>query len=292
MTGRAPAKINLGLGITGKRQDGYHELDSIFLPIDWFDIVKLELRESPEQRVTLRCSIAELAYPDSNLASRAALAFLKEYSREVEVAIEVEKHIPVGAGLGGGSSDAGIVLRMLASLFDVAVDSRLRRIAAGLGADVPFFLDPAPARVRGIGEIIERLASAPRIHLVIAVPSVQVPTGRIFGALTPSDWSGAPGHGFLQAFADGEASRMVIVNDLERPAIELYPQIGNLKAILQEEGAIASSMSGSGGAVFGIFEDRKSAQLAAGRIVDREPSIVARAVSTLGFESERLLSTG
>src|SRR5437660_1364940 len=136
----APAKINLGLRVTDQRPDGYHELDSIFLPIAWCDIVRIETRPSSSPRVTLSCDNPALADNDSNLASRAAMAFMREYSVSADVLIDVRKRIPVGAGLGGGSSDAGAVLRMMATLFGLPRDHHLAQVALELGADVPFFL--------------------------------------------------------------------------------------------------------------------------------------------------------
>src|SRR5262249_54350865 len=146
----APGKINLCLHVTGRRADGYHELDSIFVPIGWSDVVGIETRPSDAPRVILRCDNATLNDARSNLASRAAVAFMSEFAIAAEVLVEVRKRIPAGAGLGGGSSDAGAVLRMLAEVFGVSSGPRLAAVAVKLGADVPFFLDPRPARVRGI----------------------------------------------------------------------------------------------------------------------------------------------
>jgi 4-diphosphocytidyl-2-C-methyl-D-erythritol kinase len=263
---RAPAKINLFLRVTGRRADGYHELDSMFLPIGIADSVRIEIRPAAQAAVMLRCDAASLAAAQSNLASRAAMAFMQEYDLAAQVSIDLQKRIPVGAGLGGGSSDAGAVLRMMAALCEVAHDDRLARVAVALGADVPYFLDPRPARVRGIGERREPIATIAPLALVLAVPPMVVPTARIFAALSPEQWSGPAPAADLEEILAGNLTPRILVNDLAAPAMRLYPEIGRLSTILREEGARAAQMSGSGGAVFGIFADREDAERAASRV--------------------------
>jgi len=280
----APAKINLYLRVTGKRADGYHELDSVFVPITWSDAVRLETRPADSPSVTLRCDLPSLADPGSNLASRAAASFMREFSIGAQVLIDLRKRIPMGAGLGGGSSDAGAVLRMLARIFRVPAGTRLAKLAVELGADVPFFLDPRPARVRGIGEHIEPLSAMPQLHLVVAVPPVEVPTAAVFKDLKREEWSGALPDSELASILRGELSAIHTVNDLSAPAIHRAPAIAGLKALLEEEDARPVAMSGSGGAVFGLYTDAKSAWRAAVRIGERAPEATVRAVSTTTLE--------
>jgi 4-diphosphocytidyl-2-C-methyl-D-erythritol kinase len=264
---RACAKINLYLRVTGRRADGYHELDSIFVPISLSDHITIEVRPASTSKVTLKCNIAALADAKSNLAARAAHAFMREFGTSAQVMINLEKTIPAGAGLGGGSSDAGTVLRMLTSMLpptDHDAAERLRKIAVGLGADVPFFLNPRPSRVTGIGECIEALEKFPTLHLVVAVPPIEVPTASVFKELRREEWSGP------DAAIDFKTTTH-LVNDLEAPAMRLYPQIAQLKVLLQEFGASAASMSGSGGAVFGIFRDADSAASAAASLRIKAP---------------------
>ncbi len=284
----APAKINLCLRITGKRADGYHELDSIFLPISWTDTVRLEVRPSAAARVNLKCDDIAISDPESNLASRAAAAFMREHGIVADVSIDLRKRIPMGAGLGGGSSDAGAVLRMMAEMFATG-PARLAAIAVKLGADVPFFLDPRPARVRGIGEKIEALPSMPRLHLVVAVPDVAVPTASIFRALKGEHWSGPLPDSDLAAILAGRISAPQTVNDLAAPASALYPAIEKLKHLLQEEGASAAAMSGSGGAVFGLYADTPAAREAARRIRLRMESGRVAVVHTTSHDELRAM---
>ena len=143
----APAKINLYLRVAGRRADGYHELDSIFLPIAIGDQIALETRPSTRRIVRLHGSIGNLPTDERNLAVRAAIDFMAEFDLTAEVLIDLRKSIPSGAGLGGGSSDAGTVLRLMAALFRIDEPGRLARVAVKIGADVPFFLNPVPSRV-------------------------------------------------------------------------------------------------------------------------------------------------
>jgi 4-diphosphocytidyl-2-C-methyl-D-erythritol kinase len=266
---RAPAKINLFLRVTGRRPDGYHELDSIFVPISVQDRVRIEVRPARISRVALRCNLDALADARTNLAARAARAFLSRFALDAEVSIDLEKTIPAGAGLGGGSSDAGAVLRMMAALFRLDDRDRLRAVALELGADVPFFIDPRPSRVGGIGERATALERFPRLQLVIAVPPVEVPTAAIFKRLRPEAWSGPAPDKEVCAILRGEITQRYLANDLAAVATESYPEIARLKELIDDAGARASAMSGSGGAVFGIFADERRAAQAASMVASK-----------------------
>ena len=283
---RACAKINLFLRVTGRRPDGYHELDSIFLPIALFDSIRLEIRPASEPSVTLKCNVPALAVGADNLAARAANAFMAEFALTAQVLIDLDKQVPIGAGLGGGSSDAGTVLRMMAALERVDLEDRrsrerLNRIALALGADVPFFLDPRPARVGGIGERIAPMPAMPRLPIVLAVPPFEVATAAIFRALTPAGWSGPASDDDIANILAGEISPAVVVNDLAPVAIAQFPEIRRLKALLEESGARAAQMSGSGGAVFGMFRSQDEAQSACVAMRRRAPSATVIATATL-----------
>jgi 4-diphosphocytidyl-2-C-methyl-D-erythritol kinase len=260
---RAPAKINLFLRVVGRRADGYHELDSVFVPISLADRLRIEIRPQRAASVALRCSDATLPADDRNLAMRAANAFMREFGVDAELLIDLEKNIPVGAGLGGGSSDAGAVLRMLASLERVGDRARLAELAASLGADVPFFLDPRPARIGGIGERISFLPRLPSLSLVLAVPPFEVSTREIFKALAPGQWSGPVADADIAALVKGEIAGAALVNDLAAVAMRLFPEIARIKSMLETLGARAAQMTGSGGAVFGIFATAADAERAA-----------------------------
>jgi len=284
---RACAKINLFLRVTGRRPDGYHELDSVFIPISLADEIRLEIRSADEASIMLNCDAPSLGSSASNLATRAAQAFMSEFDLAAQVQIDLRKRIPVAAGLGGGSSDAGAVLRMLAraaGIEDAEDWIRIRRIALSLGADVPFFLDPRPSRVNGIGELIARIPTVPRMPIVIVAPPFEVPTAAIFRALKPEDWSGRAPDTHIEAIVRGEISPAIMVNDLAAAAIAQFPEIRRLKGLLEESGARGAQMSGSGGAVFGVFESVEDAERAAEKVRRRAPFATTVAATTLDRE--------
>jgi 4-diphosphocytidyl-2-C-methyl-D-erythritol kinase len=289
LSGRACAKINLFLRVTGRRVDGYHELDSVFLPLSLADEIRLEIRAADEPSVSVNCNLPELSRSNDNLAARAARSFMSEFDLVAGVSIDLKKHIPIGAGLGGGSSDAATVLCMMAAaaqLTDDEAAGRLRRIALTLGADVPFFLDPLPSRVTGIGERIETIEGVPPMPIVIAVPPFEVSTAAIFRALEPAGWSGAARNEHLEAILRGEISPEFLVNDLAAVAIAQFPEIRRLKGLLEDSGARAAQMSGSGGAVFGVFDSIEETESAATKIRKRAPFATVIATSTLDGESD------
>ncbi len=289
LSGRACAKINLFLRVTGRRGDGYHELDSVFLPLSLADEIRLEIRAADQPIVSVNCNLAELARSKDNLAARAARAFMSEFDLVAGVSIDLGKRIPIGAGLGGGSSDAATILCMMAAaaqLTDEAAMGKLRRIALLLGADVPFFLDPRPSRVTGIGERIAAIEGVPSLPIVIAVPPFEVSTAAIFRALEPAGWSGAAPDQHIDAIMRGEISPELLVNDLAAVAIEKFPEIRRLKGLLEDSGARAAQMSGSGGAVFGVFGSMDEADSAAIKIRKRAPFATVIAAATLDGESD------
>ena len=273
----APAKINFGLRLVGLRPDGYHEIESIFLPLDLADDLRLDLCRDTEPRVTLAVEHeagtpgADVPCGDRNLAARAARAFVESARLAAAVDIRLAKRIPAAAGLGGGSSDAGAVLRTLAAAFpDALGPGAVARLALRLGADVPFFLDPRPALVTGIGERVEPLPRWPALALLLVNPGVPLPTAEVYRAadvlrpaLTPP---GAPstlpalleGVGRVAPDRPGVLASM-LENDLEPAAVRLCPPVARLRERLRKLGALAVGMSGSGPTVFGVFPDLQQA---------------------------------
>ena len=287
----APAKVNLGLRITGRRPDGYHLLQSHFVPLDLGDqvVVSLGPGDARGSAVALALEGRREGVPagDDNLAVRAARAFLAAGGIERSLAIQLDKWIPVGAGLGGGSSDAGAVLRLLAQLLPGAVEpDALAELALGLGADVPFFLDPRPARVGGVGEQIEPLAALPGFALALVNPGISLSTAavyRAYDALAPGAMppDGAPALAALPGDLPLEALDAHLENDLEPAALRLCPPIARLRDRLRKAGAPAVGMSGSGPTVFGAFPDEAAAEAALARI-ELEPPAWGRVAAPLG----------
>jgi 4-diphosphocytidyl-2-C-methyl-D-erythritol kinase len=268
----APAKLNLFLRVVGRRTDGYHELDSIFVPIAIGDRIALETRPSNGQIVNLRGSFGKLPTDGRNLAVRAASDFMTEFAIAAEVLIDLRKSIPSGAGLGGGSSDAATVLRLMSRLFRIDQPDQLARVAVKIGADVPFFLNPLPSRVTGIGERIAPLGTIADLALVVAVPPIEVPTAAVFRDLKPEHWSGPAPDEDVRAILAGSTSPHLFVNDLATVAMSRWPKIARTRAILEELGARAASMTGSGAGVFAIFASPAEADNAAAEMRRREPA--------------------
>ncbi len=256
----APAKLNLGLRILGRRADGYHELTSVFVPLDLADEIEIEIASAAHAEVTLALAGACAGVPAdaSNLATRAAAEFLAEAGLARAVRLRVTKQIPVAGGLGGGSSDAGAVLRALAESFPGALtEAALARLALRLGADVPFFLAPRPARISGIGERSQPLAGLPALACVLVNPGVPLATASVFAAFDAEPAS-AP-----RAF-EPELG-LDLGNDLEPAAERLCPALAPLRARLRELGARAVGLSGSGPTLFGLFPDAAAARQALAR---------------------------
>jgi 4-diphosphocytidyl-2-C-methyl-D-erythritol kinase len=262
----APGKVNFGLRILGRRPDGYHLLESLFLPIDLGDDVRLALRDEPGVALALSGDCAGVPAGGRNLAVRAAEAFLAAAGCAGGVAIELEKRLPSPGGLGGGSSDAGAVLRGLAALLPGRLPpGRLQALALGLGADVPFFLDPRPALVGGIGEEIEPTPGLPSFTLLLAHPGDPLATSAVYAqydastaSLTPPG-AGPSIRGLLALREDARALQSLVVNDLEPPATLLCPVVAELRKEIEATGASAVSLSGSGPTLFGVFANEDAA---------------------------------
>jgi 4-diphosphocytidyl-2-C-methyl-D-erythritol kinase len=284
---RSPAKVNVCLRVVGRRDDGYHLLDSIFVPIDLHDDVRIEIASvTPRGEVSIAIEADDPTVPSdgTNLAARAAAALLAACGLGGEVQVRLTKRIPAGAGLGGGSSNAATVLQGLTALLDLDVaPARLAEIGLRLGADVPFFLQRGAARVRGIGEHVQPLPGWGDVALVIAIPPVQISTPWVFKTFREMVPLGSTQADAAEpaALAAGEpVGPELLVNDLERVVLPAFPAVAALKERLRAAGATAAVMSGSGSAVLGAFPSRSAAEAAAGRLRAEDPALRVHAVGT------------
>ena len=273
---QAPAKINLCLRLLGRRPDGYRELRTILQTISLADRLEIACEPAAETRVELRCNRPELEN-DGNLAARAAMALLQRLGLTARVRIRLRKNIPCGAGLGGGSSDAAAVLTALGGLLPSAPDeAALYDVAAGLGSDVPFFLVGGAALGIGRGEEVYPLADRPAAPVVVAaVPGAAVSTAwayRAFARRTDEKLTPAAQRRIMNSFRStvraydaGGAANLAgtAVNDFEPIVFRQFPQLENIKQRLLAAGARLALMSGSGSALFAIFESGKQADDAA-----------------------------
>ena len=276
---RAPAKINLGLRVLARRPDGYHEIETLFVPIDLCD--ELELREGERPGIQLRVLGAELPGDGTNLVVRAADAACRAAGIAPRLELTLRKRIPIAAGLGGGSSDAAAALRAVQRLSGGALPhARLAELALGLGADVPFFLDPRPAIGRGLGERLEPLADFPRLWCVLVVFPFGVSTAEVYqGASRELTLPQAPSS--IPALM-GPGLAASPPNDLEAFTVRRHPEIELARAALRDRGASVTGMSGSGPTVYGCFASRAQAQRAA-RGAALPAGASTRVASTLGF---------
>lgn len=260
----APAKINVFLRIVGRRADGYHLLDSLMIPISLCDEVQIEVKgERPKAKnrgaeIILTCDDPAVPSDESNLAYKAAALVLKATGVQATIAIHLQKRIPAGAGLGGGSSDAAVVLKSLNTLLNLGFsEDQLCRLGARLGADVPFFIPCRPARVHGIGEIVTPVPPLPHRWLVLVAPPFTVSTPWAYQRFDQLASSGSSVPFELEPGV--WPSSALLVNDLERAVLPEYPQIAAIKSTLLNCAADGALMSGSGSSVFGIFDDHTAA---------------------------------
>jgi len=271
---RAPAKVNLALRVLGRRDDGYHELESIMVPVSLFDRVALRVgKRVGAARITCRVC-GEVAAPEGeeNLAWKAAEAVLRFLDVRADVEVRLTKCIPAQAGLGGGSSDAATVLRRLPGLLGRRIGrTQALDLARGLGADVPFFLACRPSLVRGLGDRLEELASFPSVNLVVAVPPTGVDTAWAYANALPAAATRPLGPGNrrrpslhaadLQLSFERLLSRLS--NDFESGVVDAFDDVERVRRRLREVGAVRTVMSGSGSAMVGVFSGAAQARAAA-----------------------------
>ncbi len=249
----APAKVNLTLRVVRRRGDGFHEIDSLITPISIFD--RLEIEPLDEGGIAFTCDDATVPAGDTNLVVRAARLFYTATGRDPHLRIHLEKRIPHGAGLGGGSSDAATTLLALDRLFRAQLPREtLLHLAAELGSDVPFFILGHPTRARSRGELIEPADFPHRLPLLLIKPPFAVPTPWAYQRWRDSrELPGIPYA--VQPQPWGE-----LINDLERPVFEKHLLLAELKRwLLRQPECSGALMSGSGSTVFAVLQDKASA---------------------------------
>ena len=273
---KSPCKINLLLNILGRRPDGFHELETVLHPVPLHDVLRFERGGTGVQ---LTCSEPLLPVDASNLVHRAAVQFLEAARIREGVRIHLEKHLPMAAGLGGGSANAAVTLKGLNTLFgNPASPEEIVLLASSLGSDVPFFLQEGPALGTGRGEQIQ---SVPPFELLrgtavlLIRPGFGVSTAWAYRELAryPEALQGLPGRAdklvqLLQA-NDLEAAGRALLNSLETPVFQKYPLLALLKDHLLEQGAVAALMSGSGSTTFAIAPSVASADHLRERVLER-----------------------
>lgn len=256
----APAKINLGLQIIGKRNDGYHNIHSLFFPIKSIaDTLTIELAES----ISLICS-QELDIPnENNIVWKAAHLLKQRYNIDMGAKISLQKNIPHGAGLGGGSSDAASILKGLQLLWNIDISTKeLSELASELGSDVPFFLQDHPALIQGRGEIVHPFKFSCDWTILIVFPAIYSNTSLAYAGLDTSNFPKIEVN-FIDALQQSkdDCSKMkdVFFNDFEYSIFTQFPELAEIKSQLYKQGAFFAGMSGSGSTMFGLFLDISAA---------------------------------
>lgn len=274
---RAPAKINLSFRIIGRREDGFHEIETLMAPVSLYDELKLTVTDGAT--IEFACDDASLPAGDGNLAVRAARLFLDRTDRREGLKIELRKAIPHGAGLGGGSSDAAAVMLGLNRLLNVGLSTdALMQMAAEIGSDVPFFICERAAICRGRGELVTSASQPESLPLLLIKPAFAVPTPSAY-----SRWRDSKELPDV-SYAEQKFRERSFVNDLERPVLEKYVFLARIKMWLLAQPEVGSAlMSGSGSTVFAVLRTPHDGKALAHRIkAELDPDLWTCVCETVG----------
>lgn len=268
VTLKALAKINLGLDVLGRRDNGYHDVRMVMQTIYLYDNVTMEKTE--EAGIQLECNLFYLPVDETNIAYKAAKLLMDEFDIKEGVRIVLDKHIPVAAGLAGGSANAAAVLVGMNRLFSLGLSQKeLMERGVSLGADVPYCVMRGTVLAEGIGEILTPLPPLPKCYVLIAKPGISVSTKTVYEKLDSQEITEHPDiDGILEGLDKQDIHKVAasMGNVLEIVTIGDYPIIEEIKRVMKEEGALNAMMSGSGPTVFGIFDEKSKARQAQERI--------------------------
>jgi 4-diphosphocytidyl-2-C-methyl-D-erythritol kinase len=261
---KAYAKINLGLDVLGTLPNGYHEVKMIMQTVDIWDVLSFEKTETG---IVITTDSGELPTDENNLIYKAARLMQEEFDIGGGVRIHLQKHIPIAAGMAGGSTDAAATMRGLNELYDLNVpEEKLMELGVRIGADVPYCIMGGTALAEGIGERLTRLPAAPECFLVVAKPDYNVSTKEIYEKLDAlKDYAHPDIDGIVDAIKLGNLAGVAerLGNVLEDVTVQMHPAVTAVRELLEAKGALGSRMSGSGPTVFGIFDNQAAAETAA-----------------------------
>ena len=289
---KALAKINLGLDVLGKRENGYHDVRMVMQTIYLYDNVTISRREwkesSDEPQIQVQTNLFYLPVDENNLAYKAAKLLIDEFDIKEGISITLEKHIPVSAGLAGGSSNGAAVLVCVNKLFSLGLtEKELMERGVSLGADVPYCVMRGTVLAEGIGEILSPLPPLPPCYVLIAKPGISVSTKMVYEKLDAKVIEEHPDiDGILEGIESQDIGKVAtsMGNVLEQVTIEAYPIIEEIKNAMKEAGALNAMMSGSGPTVFGIFTDRQTAKAAQQSLWKRK---IAKQIYLAGIHNTR-----
>lgn len=259
---KAYGKINLGLDVIRKREDGYHEVRMIMQTVGLYDLLKM--RKTGGDQITMRCNLPFLPVDERNLVYRAVKLMKEKYGLKCGIEIDLQKKIPVAAGMAGGSTDCAAALRGMNKLFHLQLSKEeLCEIGVTLGADVPYCIWGGTALSEGIGEKLTKIAPMPDCSILIVKPGISVSTGFVYQNLKLSQLSKHPDiDGMMQCLEEKDLEGICdrLENVLETVTVSEYPVIAKIKNHLMEQGAMGALMSGSGPTIFGIFSEKSIAE--------------------------------
>lgn len=265
---KALAKINLGLDVLGRRENGYHDVRMVMQTIYLYDNITLQKIETPE--IQLKTNLHFLPVDDKNIAYKAAKMLMDEFGLEGGIRITLDKHIPVAAGLAGGSSNAAAVLVGMNRMYELGLSEQdLMDRGVKLGADVPYCIMRGTVLAEGIGEILTPLDPLPKCYVLVAKPAISVSTKTVYEKLDSHEIEDHPDvDSILAGLEEGDLEKVAssMGNVLERVTIDDYPIIEDIKNVMKDNGALNAMMSGSGPTVFGIYDDKKLAKQAQEKI--------------------------
>ena len=265
---KALGKINLGLDVLGRRDNGYHDVRMVMQTVYLYDQIKIERTKEPG--IQLSTNLVYLPVNENNLAYQAANLLMEEFQISEGVKITLDKHIPVAAGMAGGSSNAAAVLFGINQMFSLGLSQKeLMERGVTLGADVPYCIMRGTVLAEGIGEILTPLPDMPKCYILIAKPPISVSTKMVYEKLDAHEIQEHPDiDGILHGLENQDLQQIAscMGNVLEKVTIEEYPVIEEIKSVMKDNGALNAMMSGSGPTVFGIYDDKQQAKNAASKI--------------------------
>lgn len=260
---RAYGKINLGLDVLRKREDGYHDVKMIMQTVDLYDTLHFT---KSHQGIVITTNLDELLGDQNNLIYKTAALMMETYEIQGGVTIHLEKRIPIAAGMAGGSADAAATFLGMNELFELHKSKEeLMALGVKIGADVPYCMIGGTALAQGIGEILSPLSNPPSCYLLIAKPDIDVSTAFVYGNLSITEETVHPNiDAMITAIEQQDLNSMaeLLGNVLETVTIQAYPVISELKQVMKEQGALNALMSGSGPTVFGIFQTKEKVEQA------------------------------
>lgn len=266
LTKKAYAKVNLVLDVLRRRPDGYHDVRMVMQNLDLYDVLTFRVGAAERRQITITCNRQDVPTDSRNLVYKAIDLMLNTYGIDAGIEVYIEKNIPVEAGMAGGSTDCAAALHAVNEMFVLGADVQtLMELGVKLGADVPYCVMGKTALSEGIGELLTPVAPLPACTVLVVKPPINVSTRMVYENLRSDELKRHPDvDGMLAALEAGDIKQVSVYmeNVLETVTAKLYPEIEGLKAVMKERGAKNAIMSGSGPTVFGIFDDRRSADQA------------------------------